>query len=114
MRIVLTMTAVLQAGNADDKNNNLQDILSKLPIGGGGNKAQEASDMKQKAFDFDPDKYTSKQQQEQFMSVLKWRDGVYRDIVKRIEMVPGLSELLDELTNALNACEYFHCRQALT
>ena len=40
------------------------------------------------------------------MSILKWRDDVYRDIIEKIEMVPGLSDLIDQLTNALNACEF--------
>lgn len=75
-------------------------------MGGGSAQAQQAQDLKQKAFDFDPDKYAPKEAQEQFLALLKWRDGVYRDITKKIEMVPGLSDLLDQLTNALNACEY--------
>ena len=29
---------------------------------------------------------------------------MYRDFIKQLEMVPGLSELIDNLTDALNAC----------
>ncbi|KLO15072.1 Het-C-domain-containing protein, partial [Schizopora paradoxa] len=94
------------SGDADSSSNLLQGILSKFSLGGGSNQAQQAQDLKQKAFDFDPDKYAPKEAQEQFLSLLKWRDGVYRDITKKIEMVPGLENLLDQLTNALNAYVY--------
>ena len=83
----------------------LKTILGKLPIGGGSDKAEQAEEIKQKAFDFNPDNYAPKEVQDQLLQILKWRDDVYRDIIKKIEMVPGLNDLIDELTNALNACE---------
>jgi hypothetical protein len=43
--------------------------------------------------------------QKQLMDALKWRDQVYRDILKQLQMIPGLSELIENLTEALNACE---------
>ena len=84
----------------------LKNILGKLPIGGGSEKAEQAESMKQKAFDFNPDNYAPKEVQDQLLQILRWRDDVYRDIIKKIEMVHGLNELLDELTNALNACSF--------
>ena len=45
--------------------------------------------------------------QRQLFEILKWRDNVYRDIIKKIEMIPGLNDLIDQLTNALNACPSF-------
>ena len=61
-----------------------------------------------KAYHFDPDNVAPPEVREQLWQLLKWRDNVYRDIIKKIEMVPGLSDLIDNLTNALNACAYFH------
>ncbi|KAL5534058.1 hypothetical protein ACEPAG_518 [Sanghuangporus baumii] len=95
-----------QSGDADNSISGLKDILSKLPIGGGSDKAEEAEDIKRKTIDIDPDDIAPKEVQEQLLQLLRWRDGVYRDIVEKIEMVPGLNELIDQLTNALNAYIY--------
>lgn len=82
-------------------------IFKKLPIGGASDdKAQQAEDIKNKAYDFNPDIVAPKEVQEQLFAVLKWRDGVYRDIMKKIQMIPGLENLIDQLTNALNACMF--------
>lgn len=59
-----------------------------------------------KAYNFDPDNIAPPEVQQQLIALLKWRDGIYRDVLAKIEMVPGLSNLIEELTNALNACEY--------
>lgn len=83
----------------------MKDILSKIPIGGGSDHAQEAEDLKSKVIDFNPDDVAPEEVQRQLLEILKWRDNVYRDIIKNIEMIPGLSELIDGLTDALNACE---------
>ncbi len=66
----------------------------------------EADDMQAKAqaYNFDPDNIAPPEVQEQLWQLLKWRDDIYRDIIKKIEMVPGLSDLIENLTNALNAC----------
>lgn len=42
--------------------------------------------------------------QKQLWDLLEWRDDVYRDFIRQLAMVPGLSELIDNLTDALNAC----------
>lgn len=67
----------------------------------------EAEDLhaESKAYNFDPDDVAPPEIQAKMLELLKWRDGVYRDILEKIEMIPGLSDLLDNLTNALNACE---------
>ena len=84
----------------------LLQIFKKLPIGGGDDKAQQAEEMKAKAYNFNPDYVAPKEVQEQLFAILKWRDEAYRDIMKKIEMIPGLGDLIDQLTNALNACAY--------
>lgn len=58
-----------------------------------------------KAYHFDPDNVAPPEVREQMWQLLRWRDNVYRDIIKKIEMVPGLSDLIENLTNALNACQ---------
>lgn len=66
----------------------------------------EAIHAQSQGYNFDPDNVAPPEVQEQLIALLKWRDGVYRDIVAKIEMVPGLADLLEELTNALNACTF--------
>jgi beta-phosphoglucomutase-like phosphatase (HAD superfamily) len=86
----------------------LQNILSKLPLGGSGGSdhAQEAEDIKTKAYHFDPDKVAPQEVQQRLLEILKWHDDVFRDIQKKLQMVPGLQNLLEELSNALNACKW--------
>lgn len=99
------MTDASQSDDSD-KASALKSILSK--IGGGSEKVDETEDLQQKskAYTFNPDDVAPPEVQQQLFSVLKWRDSVYREILKKIEMIPGLSDLIDELTNALNAYVY--------
>lgn len=85
-------------------------MLSKFG-GGDGDKISQGEDLqaKSQAYDFDPDNIAPPEVQKQLLDLLKWRDDLYRDIIKKIEMVPGLSDLVDELSNALNACKCFQC-----
>lgn len=90
----------------------LKGILSKFRGSGGDNdagaQANQAEDFKKtsEAYNFDPDNLMPPDVQKQLFEVLKWRDGVYRDIEKKIAMIPGLTDLLDTLSNALNAYVY--------
>jgi len=43
--------------------------------------------------------------QDLLWKILEWRDRVYKDILGTIAMIPGLMELFEQLTEALNACE---------
>lgn len=99
-----------------DKNSNaisgLKDILGKLKaLGGGGNDSQlnEAEEMKRKseAYHFDPNQSFPPEVVKNLRDVLKFHDDVMRSIIKKMEMIPGLTDLLDGLSNALNACEQF-------
>ncbi|KAL4251519.1 von Willebrand factor A domain-containing protein 7 [Abortiporus biennis] len=96
--------------NGDNSFINLKEILHKLPIGGGDtdSKMDQADAMHQqsKAYEFNPDNIAPPEVQQQLLQLLKWRDDIYRDILQKIEMVPGLSDLIDNLTNALNAYVY--------
>ncbi|EKM61451.1 uncharacterized protein PHACADRAFT_248072 [Phanerochaete carnosa HHB-10118-sp] len=88
----------------------LRSLLEKLPIGGSHDedKVSQADEMQEqaKAYQFNPDNIMPPAVQDQLLQLLKWRDDIYRDILKKIEMVPGLESLIDALTNALNAFVY--------
>ncbi|KAJ7654177.1 heterokaryon incompatibility protein Het-C-domain-containing protein [Mycena rosella] len=103
-------TKMNQASEGDNSNvSTLKAILSKLPIGGGGgDKMQQGEDLHaaSKAYNFDPDNIAPPEVQQQLMQLLKWRDGLMRSILEKIEMIPGLDELVDQLSNALNAYVY--------
>lgn len=96
-----------QSQNSDtsEKLAALKDIMSK--ISGGDDKTSQAQELeeKSKAYNFDPDNVAPPEVQRQLLDLLKWHDDVMRDIVKRMEMVPGLTDLMEEMSNALNACK---------
>jgi Heterokaryon incompatibility protein Het-C len=80
-----------------------------LPHGGGGNPDQRMSEAenlkaKSKAYHFDPNNVAPPEIRRQLMDLLRWHDSIYRDVLSAVEMVPGLASLIDNLTNALNAC----------
>ncbi|THH19681.1 hypothetical protein EW146_g1532 [Bondarzewia mesenterica] len=100
------------ASNSDQDSNvsKLKDLLSKIPLGGSDSSSQmnEAESLHQasKAYNFNPDDVAPKEVQQQLWALLKWRDGIYRSILEKIEMIPGLSDLIDGITDALNAYVY--------
>ncbi|KAF8167442.1 heterokaryon incompatibility protein Het-C-domain-containing protein [Crassisporium funariophilum] len=85
----------------------LKNILGKIG-GGGDDKLNKGEQIQQQAqgYHFNPDNVAPPEVQQQLLDVLKWHDDVMRDIIKKIEMVPGLENLLDEFSNALNAYIY--------
>ncbi|KAI0756549.1 heterokaryon incompatibility protein Het-C-domain-containing protein [Daedaleopsis nitida] len=99
-----------ESANQDNSIGKLHELLKSLPIGGGSedDNMNAADDMqaKAKAYNFDPDNIAPPEVQQQLWELLKWRDNIYRDIIKKIEMVPGLTDLIENLTNALNAFVY--------
>ena len=62
--------------------------------------------QKAQAYEFNPDNMAPPEVKDRLLEVLRWHDDVMRDITKKIEMVPGLSNLLEEFSNALNECVY--------
>ncbi|KAF7302983.1 Heterokaryon incompatibility protein het-c [Mycena kentingensis (nom. inval.)] len=98
----------LQNTQSDDlgsKISSLKAILSKLPIGGGDEKMQQGEQLAEesKAYNFDPDNVAPPEVQEKLLAVLRWRDDLMRSILEKMEMIPGLEELMEELSNALSA-----------
>ena len=89
----------------------LKDILGKLKALSGGDDSQmnHAEEMKRKseAYHFDPNKTLPPEVLRNLKEVLRFHDDVLRDIIKKMEMVPGLTDLIEGLSNALNACELF-------
>ncbi|KAF8665446.1 hypothetical protein AX16_000464 [Volvariella volvacea WC 439] len=83
----------------------LRAIISKISGGGDDDKMEQGEQLhaQSQAYHFDPDNVAPPEVQQQFIDLVRWRDGVYRDISAKIEKVPGLASLLEEFTNALNA-----------
>lgn len=95
-----------QQSNAPDIGK-LKGILSKIMGGDSDSKLDQGEQLQQQAhaYNFDPDNACPPEVKRQLLDLLKWHDDVMRQILSRIEMVPGLSDMLEEFTNALNACE---------
>ena len=90
----------------------IRTLLSRLSILGEtahSEKMEQAEDMQQKAYDFNPDDVAPEEIQGFLWHILEWRDTFFKDVSMGIEKIPGLSTLLDEITDALNACEHV-CR----
>ncbi|KAF9531855.1 heterokaryon incompatibility Het-C [Crepidotus variabilis] len=85
----------------------LKAIFGKI-TGGGDSKMNKADQMNQQAqaYNLNPDNVAPPEVQKQLLDILRWHDDVMRDIIKRIEMVPGLETLLEEFSNAMNAYIY--------
>lgn len=100
------MSDAQSEGSEDSKLSSLKDIFGKISGGSNGDKMDEGEQLKAeaKAYNFNPDDVAPPDVQEKLLELLKWRDSVYRVILKKIESIPGLSDLLEQLTNALNAC----------
>lgn len=97
-----------ESASHDDGNTNaLKAILSKLPIGGGTDQMEQGEQLHQQAqgYHFNPDNVAPPDVQKQLLDLLKWRDGVYREVSKKVEMIPGLSAMLEEFSTALNTCK---------
>ncbi|KAI0323073.1 heterokaryon incompatibility protein Het-C-domain-containing protein [Amylostereum chailletii] len=94
------------ASNSDSDSiiSTLKGLMDKIPSSGSDEKISQAEDMKakSKAYNFDPDNVAPPEVQKQLFDLLKWRDSVMRDIIEKIEMVPGLSELVENVTEAIN------------
>lgn len=104
-RTFILLLTFFKSQNSDNSSTDLiRTVLTKVPGFGSEEKVQEAENIKSRAYNFNPDDYASEEVQKQFMDILIWRDDLYRDIAEKIEMIPGLEDLLEELTNALNTC----------
>ncbi|KAF7307409.1 Het-C-domain-containing protein [Mycena indigotica] len=97
-----------QSQDQASKISTLKAILSKLPIGGGDSKVDEGAQLGEeaKAYNFDPNNVAPPEVQQKLLALLRWRDDVMRSILEKIEMIPGLEQLMDQLSEALNAYVY--------
>lgn len=91
---------------SDSPLSKLSGLFKMLPIGGGDkeDKMQQGEEMKAKAFDLTGkiDEVAPEEVQKQLWEILEWRDGIMKDIAETIENIPGLEQLLDQITEALN------------
>ncbi|KAG7452166.1 Het-C-domain-containing protein [Guyanagaster necrorhizus] len=100
------MAQTSQNNDTAERLSTLKKILSK--VGGGNDKISQGEQLQaqSQAYHFNPDNVAPPEVQKQLLDLLRWRDDVYRDIIAKVEMVPGLSDLIDELSNALTAYVY--------
>ncbi|KAJ2923604.1 hypothetical protein H1R20_g13491, partial [Candolleomyces eurysporus] len=86
----------------------LKNILSKIMGGESNDKLNQGEQMQQQAqaYHFDPNNSCPPEVMQRLVELLKWHDDVMRQILRKIEMVPGLAGMLEEFSNALNAYIY--------
>lgn len=77
------------------------------------NKGDEIQ-QQSKAYRFNPDDMAPPQVKQQLVGALKWHDDVMRDIISKIEMIPGLTSLLEEFSNAMNACKCYNASPSMS
>ncbi|KAF9039899.1 heterokaryon incompatibility Het-C [Panaeolus papilionaceus] len=84
----------------------IKTLMSRL--GGGGEDTSKAEQIQSesKAYHFNPDNVAPPEVQQRLKELLAWHDDVMRSIEKKIEMIPGLESLVEQLSNALN--EYIY------
>lgn len=110
LHVFYLLTVSPQSNQNNEALSGLKDILGKLKaLSGGDSDSQmnQAEEMKRKseAYHFDPNQVLPPEAVKQLKEVLKFHDDVLRDIIKKMEMIPGLTDLVDGLSTALNACE---------
>uniref|UniRef100_A0A8H7XZN1 Heterokaryon incompatibility Het-C n=1 Tax=Psilocybe cubensis TaxID=181762 RepID=A0A8H7XZN1_PSICU len=107
---VTDLSAKINNSSQEDIGPKIETIKKIIGMFGGGedDKINQGEEIKQqaKAYDFDPDNIAPPEVQKQLLDLLKWHDDIMRDITKKIEMVPGLSNMLEELSNAMNEYVY--------
>ncbi|KAI0692980.1 heterokaryon incompatibility protein Het-C-domain-containing protein [Cytidiella melzeri] len=106
---VVDLSKNLLSANPNTDSSLIRSILSKLPIGGSDNNKMDVGDVmqeKSRAYHFDPNDVMPPHVQQDMLALLKWRDSIYRDILEKIEMIPGLESLLNAFVDALNAFVY--------
>lgn len=74
---------------------------------------EQAEIMKSQAFDFDINTLAPEELQEFIFGLFAWRDSIFKEVLKTISFIPGLTSLFESLTEALNACELFNCYSGL-
>ncbi|PPQ91780.1 hypothetical protein CVT25_000425 [Psilocybe cyanescens] len=107
---VTDLSAKINNTAQEDNGSKIDTLKNILGMLGGGDedKLNQGEEIKQqtKAYDFNPDDIAPPEVQKQLLDLLKWHDDIMRDIIKKIEMVPGLTNLLDEFSNAMNEYVY--------
>ncbi|THH30634.1 hypothetical protein EUX98_g3548 [Antrodiella citrinella] len=110
---VVDLSAKMSAASSSNANSfgDLKNLLSSLPFGIGGDSDTSLHEISQmheesKAYSFDPNKIASPEVQKKLLRLLVMRDNIFRQILRGLESIPGLTDLIDSLTNALNAYVY--------
>jgi hypothetical protein len=97
--------------DAHGKQNQLElikNLLSQASSSGADTQSeiQKADQIQASAYHFDPDNYTTEEVQRTLWDILQWRDQAMRKISTAIEKIPGMQDLMEQLTEALNVCKW--------
>lgn len=86
----------------------IKDLLSQVPSGGEEtqDEMQKADQIQAKAYNFNPDEYSTEEVQQTLWEIMQWRDTIMRKVSTIIEKIPGMETVLDQLTEALNVYIY--------
>lgn len=100
---------IADAKGKEESLSKIKSLLSQVPSGQGQtqNEMAQADEIQAKAFHFDPDNYTTEEVQQTLWQILGWRDRIMRKVSTIMEKIPGLEDLMDQLTDALNVCKSF-------
>ncbi|KAH8833028.1 heterokaryon incompatibility Het-C [Flagelloscypha sp. PMI_526] len=104
---VTDLSAKLEAAKGKDASGTLGSLKDLLDSSGGGSEDEKLTsaqslEQKSKAYHFNPDDVCPPDVQQNIKDLIRWRDDLMRDISRMIESIPGLSEIVEELTDALN------------
>jgi hypothetical protein len=93
--------------NKEETLGTIKSLLSQIPSSGGDdNEMQKGEQLRQQAFNFDPDHYVTEDVQKQLLDLLRWRDQIMRKVDSAVEHIPGLEDVVEQLTEAMNVCEF--------
>ncbi|KAL5529525.1 hypothetical protein ACEPAG_5510 [Sanghuangporus baumii] len=117
---IVDLTVHMEEAESGMSFSSLRELLARLPEAL-GQKAAASQDLEKRSKTHRPmveertdddskidltEYIPSEETQEFIWDVLAWRDDLVRTISSAIESIPGLSDLLDELMDAINECVY--------
>ncbi|KAL5511341.1 hypothetical protein ACEPAH_4557 [Sanghuangporus vaninii] len=117
---IVDLTVHMEEAESGTSFSSLRELLARLPEAL-GQKAVVSQDLEKRSKTHRPmveektddeskidltEYIPSEETQEFIWDVLSWRDDLVRTMSSAIESIPGLSDLLDELMDAINECVY--------
>ncbi|KAI0703749.1 heterokaryon incompatibility protein Het-C-domain-containing protein [Cytidiella melzeri] len=95
------------AGGSSSASDRLRELLFNIPGGGGSEMAREMDEIERiragpEAGGKAPDQLNPQELHAVLWRVLTWRDSIMKKIEKTIERIPGLSSLIEKLTESIS------------